>query len=390
MPLTASESRVRLPFKGSPRPTLGVELEVQILDPETMNLTAGSVDLLTRISNGDGAEHPKIKQELTQSTVEVITGICDDVPHARRDLAESLRTLYEIGDELGLAFAMAGTHPFAQWRDQKIFPNARYEHLVNKIQWPARRLLIYGLHVHVGVGSGEKAIAISNALTTFIPHLLALSASSPYTDFEDTGLASVRSKIFEGMPTAGLPFRLANYGEFQAFMNTLIHARAIESVREIWWDIRPHPNFGTIEVRVCDCPSSLTEVCALTALIQSLVVCLGTYYDEGHYVDLLRAWIVRENKWRAARNGLDAEIILNNRGSQAPLREQIGALLEDLAPFADALGCRTELESVRTMMHDGVSYERQRRVYAETGSLEAIVRSLAAEARADVFRSDVA
>ena len=140
MPLTASESRVRLPFKGSPRPTLGVELEVQILDPETMNLTAGSVDLLTRISNGDGAEHPKIKQELTQSTVEVITGICDDVPHARRDLAESLRTLYEIGDELGLAFSMAGTHPFAQWRDQKIFPNARYEHLVNKIQWPARRL----------------------------------------------------------------------------------------------------------------------------------------------------------------------------------------------------------------------------------------------------------
>lgn len=389
MPLTASESRACLPFKGSPRPTLGVELEIQILDPETMNLTSGSVDLLARLNAGR-AEHPKIKQELTQSTVEVITGICDDVPHARRDLTESLRTLYEAGDELGLAFAMAGTHPFAQWRDQKIFPNERYDHLVNKIQWPARRLLIYGLHVHVGVGSGEKAIAISNALTTFIPHLLALSASSPYTDFEDTGLASVRSKIFEGMPTAGLPFRLANYGEFQAFMNTLIHAGAIESVREIWWDIRPHPSFGTIEVRVCDCPSSLTEVCAITALIQSLVVCLGTYYDEGHYVDLLRAWIVRENKWRAARNGLDAEIILDNRGGQAPLREEIGSLLEDVAPFADALGCRTDLEAVRTMLRDGVSYERQRRVYAETGSLEAIVRSLAAEARADVFRADAA
>ena len=389
MPLTASESRACLPFKGSPRPTLGVELEIQILDPETMNLTSGSVDLLARLNAG-AAEHPKIKQELTQSTVEVITGICDDVPHARRDLTESLRTLYEAGDELGLAFAMAGTHPFAQWRDQKIFPNERYDHLVNKIQWPARRLLIYGLHVHVGVGSGEKAIAISNALTTFIPHLLALSASSPYTDFEDTGLASVRSKIFEGMPTAGLPFRLANYGEFQAFMNTLIHARAIESVREIWWDIRPHPSFGTIEVRVCDCPSSLTEVCAITALIQSLVVCLGTYYDEGHYVDLLRAWIVRENKWRAARNGLDAEIILDNRGGQAPLREEIESLLEDVAPFADALGCRADLEAVRTMLRDGVSYERQRRVYAETGSLEAIVRSLAAEARADVFRADAA
>ena len=389
MPLTASASRTRIPFNGSPRPTLGVELEIQVLDPETMNLTSGSVDLLARL-NANGTEHPKIKQELTQSTVEVITGICETVAEARADLADSLTTLYDAGDALGLAFAAAGTHPFGQWRDQKIFPNERYNHLVDKIQWPARRLLIYGLHVHVGVASGEKAIAISNALTTYIPHLLALSASSPYTDFEDTGLASVRSKIFEGMPTAGLPFRLANYGEFQAFMNTLIRANAIETIREIWWDIRPHPDFGTIEVRVCDVPSTLTEVAAITALIQSLVVCLGTHYDDGHYVDLLRAWIVRENKWRAARSGLDAEIITDNRGTQAPLREEIGRLVEQVAPFAVELGCADELASVGPMMRDGVSYERQRRVYAETGSLEAIVRALAAELRADVFRAKTA
>ena len=389
MPLSAPDSRARIPFKGSPRPTLGVELEVQILDPETMNLTSGSVDILERLSIG-GVEHPKIKQELTQSTIEVITGICDDVAGARADLSETLRTLYDLGDELGLAFAMAGTHPFAQWRDQKVFPNERYNHLVDKIQWPARRLLIYGLHVHVGVGSGEKAIAISNALTTYIPHLLALSASSPFTDFEDTGLASVRSKIFEGMPTAGLPFRLANYGEFQAFMNTLIRARAIETIREIWWDIRPHPDFGTIEVRVCDCPSTLTEVCALTALIQSLVVCLGAHYDEGHYVDLLRAWIVRENKWRACRNGLDADLILDNQGGNAPLREEIAALTEKVTPYAEMLGCSAELAGVSAILRDGASYERQRRVHAETGSLEAIVRSLAAELRADVFSANTA
>lgn len=384
MSLTASDSRTQIPFQGSPRPTLGVELEVQILDLETMNLTSGSLDIINRV-NTNGVEHPKIKQELTQSTVEVITGICDTVAEARADLAATLKEVYAIGDEVGLGFSLAGTHPFAQWRDQKVFPNERYQRLVDRIQWPARRLLIYGLHVHIGVSSGEKAIALSNALTTYIPHLLALSASSPYTDYEDTGLASARSKIFEGMPTAGLPFRLANYGEFQAFMNTLIRAGAIQSVREIWWDIRPHPNFGTIEVRVCDVPSTLTEVAAITALIQSLVVCLGTHYDEGHYVNILRAWIVRENKWRAARRGLDADIITDNRGGHAPLRQEIERLIEEVTPHARELGCYDELQDVRTILRDGASYERQRRVYAETGSLEAIVRTLAREMRADVL-----
>jgi len=384
MSLTASSSRTKLPFNGSPRPTLGVELEVQILDPETMNLTSGSLAILDRV-NTNGVEHPKIKQELTQSTIEVITGICDTVAEARADLTDSLERVYEIGDEAGLTFALAGTHPFAQWRDQQIFPNERYQMLVDRIQWPARRLLIYGLHVHVGVASGEKAIAMSNALTTYIPHLLALSASSPYTDYEDTGLASARSKIFEGMPTAGLPFRLSNYGEFQAFMNTLIRAGAIQSVREIWWDIRPHPNFGTIEVRVCDVPSTLTEVAALTAFIQSLVVCLGAHYDAGHYVDILRAWIVRENKWRAARKGLDANIITDNRGGRAPLRQEIERVLEEIEPHARELGCYDELQGIRPILRNGASYERQRRVYAETGSLEAIVGSLAEEMRADVL-----
>ncbi len=380
MPLSTIPSRTSIPFQGSPRPTLGVELEIQILDPETMNLTSGAVDILDRVG-----DHPKIKQELTQSTVEIITGICESVDEACADLRESLKELYAIGDEVGLAFAMAGTHPFAQWRDQDIFPNERYEALVDRIQWPARRLLIYGLHVHVGVGSGEKAIALSNALTTYIPHMLAISASSPFVDYEDTGLASARAKIFEGMPTAGLPFRLANYGEFQAFMNTLIRAGAIETIREIWWDIRPHPNFGTLEIRVCDVPSTLSEVGALVAFIQSLVVCLGDHYDSGKYVDILRAWIVRENKWRACRHGLDADIITDNTGTQAPLRGEIRSLVENLSSFAEELSCRRELNGVLDLLTTGASYERQRRVYAETGELDAIVKSLAAELRADVF-----
>ncbi|MEM8600054.1 MAG: glutamate--cysteine ligase [Bacteroidota bacterium] len=384
MAYPALEAITEIPFNSSPRPTLGVELEIQIVDPTTFNLTSGSTQILDRVG-----DHPKIKQELTQSTVEIITGICDTVADARADLAETLHTLYEIGDDLGFTFASAAMHPFAQWREQDIFPNERYEQLVQRIQWPARRLLIYGLHVHVGVGSGEKAIAVMNGLTTYLPHLLALSASSPFADHEDTGLASTRSKIFEGMPTAGLPYRLSNYSEFQQFMNTLIRAGAIHTVREIWWDIRPHPGFGTLEIRICDAPSTLTETMALVALVQSLVVWLSECYDKGHPMTILRPWIVRENKWRACRNGLDAVIITSNTGDQRPLREAIPALIADLESYAHELGCYVELQAVRRILQRGASYERQRVAHDEaTGSelerLAAIVANLANELRADM------
>lgn len=383
-PAPPPDAPCRIPFRGSAGPTLGVELEIQVLDPETMNLTSGALGLIERV----GRDHPRIKRELTQSTVEVITGICGTVAEAREDLRATLHTLFAAGEAEGLAFAMAGTHPFAQWREQDVYPDARYEWLVERIQWPARRLLIYGLHVHVGVESGEKTVAVANALTTYIPHLLALSASSPFVDHEDTGLASTRAKIFEGMPTAGLPYRLANYGEFQAFMNTLIRAGAIETVREIWWDLRPHPDFGTLEVRVCDVPSTLSEATALVALVQALVVWLGEAYDDGRPLPLLRPWVVRENKWRACRHGLDADVILDDEGAHVPLREHVPDLLARLAPTAERLGCAAELAAVEPLFLRGnASYERQRRTYAETGRLDAIVRALAEELRADVLAS---
>ncbi len=376
-----SDAPARIPFHGSPAPTLGVEVELQILDPQTCNLKQGSTMILDRVG-----DHPKIKQELTQSTVEVITGICKDVAETTADLRASMRELYSLGDEMGMTFASAGTHPFGQWRDQKIFPNDRYQTLVDKIQWPARRLLIYGLHIHVGVGSGEKAIAIMNALTTYIPHLLALSASSPFIDFEDTGLASARSKIFEAMPTAGLPYRLANYGEFQTFMNTLVRAGAIESVREIWWDIRPHPSFGTLEIRICDAPSTLEEIAALTALVQCLVVVLGERYEAGAPMGILQPWILRENKWRACRHGLDADVILTNDGDHGPLRMLVPELISRLAPVAARLGCADELASVEALV-DNASYERQRARYAQTNRLPDVVAMLAEELRDSVAQS---
>lgn len=368
---------VRIPFQGSPRPTVGIELELQVIDPATYNLHSAACEVLERV----GAQHPRIKQELTQSTVEIITGVCETIGEAREDLARTLAELYRAGDALGVTFASAGTHPFAQWRDQKIFPNPRYLDLVERIQWPARRLLIYGLHVHVGVSSGEKAIAVQNGLSTYLPHLLALSASSPFVDFEDTGLASSRSKIFEGMPTAGLPVRLASYAEFQEFMNTLVRAGAIESVREIWWDIRPHPSFGTVEVRVCDAPRTLREVAAIAALIQSLAVFLDQQYDDGVPMRLLHHWVVRENKWRATRHGLDADVIMANDGAHAPLRTLVPTLLSDLAPIAAELRCGDELADVSLLLDGGSSYERQRRTKAETGRLPDVTRRLVEELR---------
>jgi glutamate---cysteine ligase / carboxylate-amine ligase len=375
----------RIPFRGSPRPTVGIELELQIIDPDTMNLTSGALKILAR-----APENGRIKQELTQSTIEVLTGIHDTVAGAREDLRGTLSLLYAICDDLGLALAAAGTHPFAQWREQDIFPNDRYEHLVERIQWPARRLLIYGLHVHVGIREGDEAIAVSNALTSYIPHLLALSASSPFVDFELTGLASTRAKIFEGMPTAGLPSRLEDYAEFQTFTNTLISAGAIESVREIWWDIRPHPYFGTLEVRVCDVPSTLNEAASLAALIQCLVVWLGTRYRQGGDLDVLPDWIVRENKWRACRHGLDADIITDSSGKRSPLRVEIPLLLERLLPTATALGCSREIRGASQMLESGASYERQRRTYEDTGQLTKIVGSLTAELRASIASPEVA
>jgi len=377
-----AELATKIPFNSSPNPTLGVELELQIQDPKTFNLKSGSVQLLDRLG-----DHPKIKQELTQSTIEVITGVCNNVAETRADLAASICELYDLADEFELAFASAGTHPFAQWRDQDIFPNERYQHLVDKIQWPARRLLIYGLHVHVGISSGEKAIAILNALTTYIPHLLALSSSSPFIDHEITGLASTRTKIFEGMPTAGLPFRLNSYGEFQQFMNTLVRANAIETIREIWWDIRPHPGFGTLEIRICYAPSTLREVAALTAFIQCLAVSMSEHYEAGVPMAVLHTWIVRENKWRGARHGLDAEVIISNEGDQMPLREHIPQVLEELAPFASELGCATELADVQRILDDGASYERQLRRYEKTGRFEDVIAGLAEELKADVLET---
>ena len=370
---------MRIHFNGSPKPTVGVEVELQIIDPETKNLVSGAPRILERVKDID-----HVKSELIESTVELNTDVCADIDGVRRELTDRFRSLLSLCDDLGYELAATGTHPFSRWAEQDITDKERYHLLVNRCQWPARRLMIFGLHAHVGIESGEKAIAILNSLTTYIPHLLALSASSPFFEGEETGLASCRVKIFESLPTAGLPYRLLNWAEFQRLMITLVNARAIESVREIWWDVRPHPVFGTVEVRICDGLSTLDEIIAMTAMIQALVVWLGDQYDEGSYLPLLRYWIVRENKWRASRWALDADVIVDEEGRLEPLAESIDRLIESIEPVSKRLGSHTELMRVRDLMKTGPSYARQRRVYADTGDFRQVVDSVVSELRDSV------
>ena len=370
---------MRIHFNGSSGPTLGVEVELQIIDSETRNLVSGAPRILERV--GDISH---VKPELIESTIELNTDVCDGLPAVRRELSDRFRSLLTLCDELGYELAATGTHPFSRWAEQEITDKERYHLLVNRCQWPARRLMIFGLHVHVGIESGEKAIAIFNSLSTFISHLLALSASSPFFEGEETGLSSCRVKIFESLPTAGLPYRLLNWAEFQRLMITLVNADAIESVREIWWDIRPHPDFGTVEVRICDGLATLDEILAMTAMIQALVVWLGEQYDEGEYLPLQRYWIVRENKWRASRWALDAKVIIDEEGRLEALSESIDRLLDSLEPVSKRLGSHAELMHVRQMMATGPSYARQRRVYAETGDFREVVGSVVDELRGSI------
>ena len=371
-------------FNASPRSSLGVEMELELVDASTRQLYSGATELLEILGKGHpGGVHPKAKHELFESTVEIITGVCTTVVEARHDLEATLEELRALTDVRGLALMCSGTHPFTPWDAQEVTPNARYHQLVQEMQWLARRLQIFGIHVHVGVRSAEKAIAIANGLCAYLPHLLALSASSPYWMGRDTGLASSRSKVFESLPMAGLPHQLAGWSEFEQFMGTLQRSKAITTIREVWWDIRPHPDFGTVELRVCDGLPRLAEVAAVAALTQCLVERMDQGLDRGHVPSVPKAWIVRENKWKATRYGMEADIIVDDEGNLRPLRDDLADLVEALGPVAAGLGCADELAQVHTVVDEGPSYARQRALVAAGRSLPDVVDALIEELRSD-------
>jgi carboxylate-amine ligase len=370
---------VTIPFHGSPSPTLGVELELGLVDLETGELVGAAALVLDHLAGGPMEE--KVKHELFQCTVEVITGVCRTVEQARSDLEASLCALRVATDAAGLGVIGSGSHPFSDWRGLEVSPGDRYAHLIDTIQWPARRLAIHGVHFHVGVPSGPASIQVVRSLAYHLPLFLAAAASSPYWLGSDTGMASSRTKVFEGLPTAGLPPRLADWQEFESLMDGLLAAEVITSIREIWWDCRPHPDFGTVELRMCDGITNLDDVTALAALAQCLVASMLDRLEAGEQLPDAPEWVVRENKWLASRHGLDSSFIVDGAGRRAPAVELLASLVDDLESTAARLGCPDELAGVHSLLARGPSYRRQRRIVADGGTLRDVVRALVDEHR---------
>src|SRR6202008_1375973 len=306
--------------------------------------------------------------ELLRNTVEVVTGICENAGQAMDDLSTTLLPARRIVRDRGMELFCAGTHPFARWSAQKLTDAPRYAELIKRTQWWGRQMLIWGVHVHVGISSANKVMPIMTSLLNYYPHLLALSASSPWWGGEDTGYASNRAMMFQQLPTAGLPFHFQRWSQFEGFVYDQKKTGIIDHMDEIRWDIRPSPHLGTLEVRVCDGVSNLRELGALVALTHCLVVDLDRRLDAGETLPTMPPWHVQENKWRAARYGLDAIVITDSASNERLVTDDLADLLERLAPAAERLGCAAELASVAEIPRRGASYQRQRAVAEKTDS----------------------
>jgi carboxylate-amine ligase len=324
---------------------------------------------------------PAVKHELMQCVVEVISGVCDSVADARADLEGKLRVVERAADSLGMRLFWGATHPFSCWEDQQVTETARYKALVQLLQEMARRLITFGLHVHVGVDSGDKAVMICDRIMQHLPTLLALSASSAFWQNRDTGLHSHRSKIMEGLPTAGLPSLMRNWSEYVWLVNHMEETGFINTIREIWWDVRPHHNFGTVEVRMCDMPGNIDHVCGLTALVQCLVKYLSDEIDEGTYQFDCHPVMVRQNKWRAARFGPTANLVNTRDYTVHSVPEIANDMVDILQCVAQDLGCESELLFVREIARGPSWADRQRAILQETGRPEDVVRRLSEQSR---------
>jgi carboxylate-amine ligase len=373
----------KIEFHRNERPTVGIELELGLVDAHSLALTS-AYGLLSARLTADGHQDNEcghFKPELMQCVLEINTDVCETVGHAERDLRGKLASVESACDAIGLRLWWGATHPFSTWQDQRITPDERYLQLVNLLQEMARRLVTFGLHVHVGVDSGDKAVMICDRIMRHLPTLLALSVSSPFWEGRKTGLQSHRSKVMEGLPTAGLPTLMRNWSEYVWLVNHMIETGFINTVREIWWDVRPHHNFGTVEVRVCDMPGNLQDTLALAALVQCLVKALSDEIDNGTYQHDSHPMMVQQNKWRAARFGNHAKLVDTDTYRSASVRDTVDRLVELLRRTAVELDCEKYLDHCVTMARNPSSAQRQLDSMAEMDDPREVVRRLIEEAR---------
>lgn len=359
--------------------TIGIEEEYQIIDPESRGLTSYVQEFL---DEGRLILQDQIKPEFLQSQIEVGSHICRNIHEAREDLVRLRRAVVELAESKGVQVAAASTHPFSSWLTQKITPAERYAKHEEAMADVARRMLIFGMHVHIGIDDRELLIDVMDQSRYFLPHLLALSTSSPFWHGRTTGLKSYRSVVFESLPRTGPPPSFHSWSEYERFVETLVAARCIEDGKSIWWDIRPHPKFPTLEFRVFDICTRVDEAICLAALTLAIVAKLVKLRRNNQSWRRYRHHLVAENKWRAVRYGIEGKLIDFGRGEEVPVAELAEQLLELVDDVVDELDLREAVSYVHTILREGTSADRQLATYRETGDFTAVVDRVVAETRA--------
>src|SRR5450432_2012872 len=345
--------------------TIGIEEEYQTVDPSTGELRSHiQAELLQK---GKMLLQERVKAEMHQSVIEVGTGICQNIKEAKAEVKMLRRGIVRLARENGLRLASVATHPFSDWRVQEIYPDDRYKHIVEDLQLVARANLIFGLHVHIGIEDRETAIHMMNHARYFLPHILALSTNSPFWLGMNTGLKSYRRKVFDKFPRTNIPDYFPSWGEYENFIKLLIKTNCIDNAKKIWWDIRPHPFFDTLEFRMCDVPMRVDETIAIAALIQATVAKLYQLHSRNQGFRLYRRELLMENKWRALRYGIEGNLIDFGKQTEVPFRDLMREYLEVIDDVVDELGSREELKYIRTMLAQGTGADRQLRVFRETG-----------------------
>jgi carboxylate-amine ligase len=360
---------IKLPFKENEKSlSLGVELELQVLDEKSLLLTPRAAEMLAHL--------PKdiYKEEFFQSTIEIITGVCYSVPEITEQLLSSLKGAVSCADSLQLKLGSTGTHPMGDYRDRLITPSDRYHQLIDRNQWLIRRMAVYGMHVHIGMKSGDDCILYQTFFMHFLPHILALSASSPFWQSMYTGMASCRPTTYEALPTAGMPYMVRDWNEFEKLYNFLLRSQAIQSMKDLWWDVRPSNAFGTLELRFADQPATLTEALSIVAFIHLLAHWFQDHQEEWTRVHTpLKKWIFRENKWRAIRHGLDANIVVSRTGKTKSLYKDIEMWLRALKPYIQQLGYAQYEKTLMKILAEGNSATRQVAVFEKRQQLMDVV-----------------
>lgn len=370
-------------FAPSKRLSLGVEWELGFVDRTTRDLKSSSSEVFAKL----GGPSPRIKPEIFESMVEINTGICVNAEEARQDLENSIKKVIKAADEVGVDVVSGGTHPFALYANRTVYPSERYQMLMNRERWIARRLMIFGLHVHLGMRDGEEAVAVLNGMLWWAPCLMALAANSPYWQGVDTGLASARATVFESSPVAGHPCTYGSWDEFVDTYASMVRARAIRSIKDLWWDIRPQPDYGTIELRFCDALPTLRETVAVVSLAHGIARRLVEQYRLGVRVPPPPMWMLRENKWRASRLGLRASFVVSEGGRTRKAVDLVKELVAAVRSHARDLGSEDSLLDVLDIVHQQNGASRQRAAFERRGRLDDVVSSLVRQLRGNRISS---